>query len=164
MKIKKLFMLMSVFLLFAVTCFGEAEKIARVKTKENYIRESDRFYSQIKAKVLYDETLQVIEKKNEWLHVRYKDVDGWIHQSAVSESRKMTYKPVMLGADIDPESDKENHEVALAGKGFTPDVERKMGENDPALNYAQIDEIVNRETSPQKVGKFMKEGGLNSVK
>ncbi len=49
MNIKKLFVLIPVFLIFAATCFGEAEKIARVKTKENYIRESDRFYSQIKA-------------------------------------------------------------------------------------------------------------------
>jgi len=164
MKIKKLFVFIPVFLVFAVTCFSEAEKIARVKTKENYLRASDRFYSQVKAKVLYDETLQIIEKKNEWLHVRYKDMDGWIHQSAVSESRKMTYKPVMLGSDIDPEAEKDNHEVALAGKGFTPDVEKKMGENDPALNYAQIDEIVNKETPPQKINKFMKDGGLKYPK
>ncbi|WP_027359197.1 SH3 domain-containing protein [Desulforegula conservatrix] len=164
MNINKLFVLISVFLIFAVTCFGEAEKIARVKTKENYIRESDRFYSQIKAKVFYDETLQVIGKKNEWLNVRYKDTEGWIHQSAVSESRKMVYTPVMLGADIDPDAEKENHEVALAGKGFTPDVEKKMGENDPSLNYAQIDEIVNKETPLQKISKFMKEGGLKYPK
>lgn len=164
MNIKKLFVLIPVFLIFAVTCFGEAEKIARVKTKENYIRESDRFYSQIKAKVFYDETLRIIEKKNEWLHVRYKDTDGWIHQSAVSESRKMVYTPVMLGADIDPDAEKENHEVALAGKGFTPDVEKKMGENDPSLNYAQIDEIVNRGSAPDKVNDFMKKGGLKIPK
>jgi len=164
MKKNIIFTVVCVVLLFAAISSGEAEKIARVKTKENYIRESDRFYSRIKARVLYDETLQVIDKKNEWLHVRYKDTDGWIHQSAVQESRKMAYKPVMLGSDIDPEAEKDNHEIALAGKGFTPDVEKKMGENDPALNYAQVDEIVNRETSPEKINSFMKEGGLKFPK
>lgn len=157
---KKGLIILLAVLAFSTAVFSDTEKIARIKTKENYIRESDRFYSPIKAKVLYDETMQVIERKNDWLHVKYGDIDGWIHQSAVSESRQMKYKPVVLGAEIDPEAEKDNHEVALAGKGFTPDVEKKMGENDPALNYAQIDEIEKREIPQEKLDTFMKEGGL----
>ena len=157
---KKGLMILLAVLAFSTTVFSDTEKIARIKTKENYIRESDRFYSPIKAKVLYDETMQIIERKNEWLHVKYGDVDGWIHQSAVSESRQMKYKPVVLGAEIDPEAENDNHEVALAGKGFTPDVEKKMGENDPTLNYAQIDEIEKRDIPHEKLDAFMKEGGL----
>lgn len=161
---KILLILTSAFLLLGAAPIFAAEKTVKVKTKQNYIRESDRFYSQVKATVSYDESLQVIEEKNEWLHVRYKNIEGWIHGSAVAGAGKVKYRPVILGSDIDPEAGSETHEVALAGKGFTPEVEKKMGENDPGLNYALIDEITNRETPPQKLNDFIKDGGLKFPK
>lgn len=148
------------FLLFGAVSAPGAEKTVRVRTKQGHIRESDRFYSRVKAIASYDEVLQVLEKKNEWIHVKFKDVDGWVHSSSVSEKEKMKYTPVMLGSEIDPESGGDNHEVALAGKGFTPEVEKKMGENDPDLNYALVDEITKRETSAEKLHDFVKEGRL----
>lgn len=153
-------MFIFLFLLFGAVSASGTDKTVRVRTKQGHIRESDRFYSQVKATAGYDEILQVLDKKNEWIRVKYKDLDGWIHSSSVSEKEKMKYTPVMLGSDIDPESGGDNHEVALAGKGFTPEVEKKMGENDPDLNYALVDEITQRETSADKLHDFVKEGRL----
>ncbi len=149
------------FLIFTLTASG-AEKIAVVKTRENYIREFDRFYAPVKTKVQFEDQLQIVGTKNEWLLVRFRDVEGWIHSSAVVSSRKMAYKPVMLGSEIDPEA--EDDEVTLAGKGFNAQVEKKVGEKNPELDFARVDEIVNYDISPSEINSFIKNGGLNLPK
>lgn len=150
----------TLFLLSSVPVIHADEKTVSVKTRENYIRESGRFYSKVRAKVFFNEKLQIIDTRGEWVHVQYRDIDGWIHKSAVYEAKKMKYRPVMLDSEIDPSENDEKDEVALAGKGFTPEVEKKMGENDPGLNYALVDEIVSRDIPPEKLNRFIKEGGL----
>lgn len=162
-KMKKKIFIIMILSFFALTgLLSAAEKIAVVKTKENFIREFDRFYAPVKAKVQFEDQLQVIETKNDWLHVKFKDTEGWIHGTAVITSRKMTYKPVMLGAEIDPEA--EEDEVTLAGKGFNAQVEKKVGEKNPELNFVKVDEIVNYEVSPGEINSFIKDGGVTLPK
>lgn len=162
-KMKKKVFIIVILVFFALTgLLSAAEKIAVVKTKENFIREFDRFYAPVKVKVQFEDQLQILETKNDWLHVKFKDTDGWIHNTAVITSRKMTYKPVMLGAEIDPEA--EEDEVTLAGKGFNAQVEKKVGEKNPELNFVKVDEVVNYEVSPADINSFIKDGGLTLPK
>lgn len=163
-KMRKLYFIIGFVLFFPVFSglVSASEKIAVVKTKENYIREFDRFYAPVKAKVQFEDQLQIIETKNDWLRVRFRDVEGWIHSSAVVSSRKMAYKPVMLGSEIDPEA--EEDEVTLAGKGFNAQIEKKVGEKNPELNFAKVDEIANYDVSPAEINTFIKNGGLNLPK
>lgn len=158
-KMKRTIFAIIISLLFMNASFVfAAEKIAVVKTKENFIREFDRFYAPVKAKVKFEDQLQIIETKGDWLHVRFEGAEGWIHSSSVVSSRKMTYKPVMLGSEIDPEA--EEDEVTLAGKGFNAQVEKKVGEKNPELSFAKVDDIVNYSVSPDEINQFIKDGGL----
>jgi hypothetical protein len=51
-------------------------------------------------------------------------------------------------------------EVALAGKGFTPEIEEKYGETHPEVNYATVDEIESFTVGEDSLRKFIQEGGL----
>ena len=160
--IKRILMIGVVIFLALPALSGAAEKVAVVKTKENQIREFDRFYAPVKATVKFEDKLDVLESKGDWIKVKFGNVEGWIHNSAVVTTRKMTYKPVLLGAEIDPEA--EEDEVTLAGKGFNAQIEKKVGEKNPELNFVKVDEIVNYEISPAEVNEFIKKGELNQPK
>lgn len=157
---KTIFGICVIFLLFFVQTMAvyAAEKIAVVKTRENFIREFDRFYAPVKLKVKFEDKLKIIETKGDWLKVSFEGTEGWIHAAAVVATRQMAYKPVLLGAEIDPEA--EEDEVTLAGKGFNAQVEQKVGEKNPALNFALVDDIVNYDVSMTDINKFIKDGEL----
>jgi hypothetical protein len=52
-------------------------------------------------------------------------------------------------------------EAALAGKGFTPEIESGYRQKHPELNFAQVDRVETLRVSPGKLDACIKEGGLN---
>ncbi len=51
-------------------------------------------------------------------------------------------------------------EVALAGKGFTPEVENSYRAKHPEMNFALVDRIESFRVAPAKLQAFIKEGDL----
>jgi hypothetical protein len=54
----------------------------------------------------------------------------------------------------------KSDEVALAGKGFTPEVEAGYRQQHPEANYAQVDQVESFTVDEAKLQAFIKEGGL----
>jgi hypothetical protein len=134
-----------------------AADTVRVITRENAIRLESNFISPVKVKVRYNDPLTVRTVKGDWLLVTFKGTSGWIHKSAVTArtaSLSGSYGSRGKGASAD--------EVALAGKGFNPQVEASYKNRHPGLQFQTVDTIEHFQVPPENLQDFMRKGGLRT--
>ncbi|MGE5894193.1 MAG: hypothetical protein ACM34I_09080 [bacterium] len=139
--------------LMASPLFAET---ARVVTRENAIRESCRFFAPVKAKVRYNDAVAILSREGDWYRVRFKGTTGCIHKSALEEK-----KFSLSGLRGSKPSAASQDEVALAGKGFNPQVEKSYRGKNPDLDFRAVDLIEAYDVPDSKLMEFMKEGGLS---
>lgn len=153
---KKRLILFVLAMLITTSVLALAAETVTVITKENAIRASCRFFAPVVATVRYNDRLEVLSKEGDWYRVRFKDVEGCIHKSAVE-------KPKIALADLgigDKKSTTED-EVALAGKGFNPQVEDAYKDKNPEISFQQVDSIEAYGIPEEKQIEFIEEGELN---
>ena len=59
-----------------------------------------------------------------------------------------------------PVKETSSDEVALAGKGFTPEVESSYKQKHPEAKYGEVDQVEAQQVAPAKLQAFITEGGL----
>jgi hypothetical protein len=59
-----------------------------------------------------------------------------------------------------PVREAKSDEVALGGKGFTPEVETAYRQKNQGLNYAQVDQVEQFQVNSTQMATFAREGGL----
>jgi hypothetical protein len=59
-----------------------------------------------------------------------------------------------------PVQQTSSDEVALAGKGFTPEVESGYRAKHPEMDFAQVDKVESYKVEPATLQAFIKEGDL----
>ncbi len=102
----------------------------------------------------------LITRQGDWVQVDYQGKRGWLHKAAVGGGGpSVSGLPALLGGG--PVRQTTQDEVALAGKGFTPEVEASFRQKNPGLNYAQVDEVERFQVDPARLQAFLQEGGLN---
>ncbi len=126
-----------------------------VQVKETKLRAKPSFLGATTATLAYGALVTVIEDKGVWLHVRdAQGHDGWLHSSALGQ-KKVTMqagdKQVATGASSD--------ELALAGKGFTADVEKEY-KKETDLDYTWVDRMESWTVTPQQSEAFLAAGGI----
>lgn len=144
---------MLICLFTALPAFGETGSVI---TKENAIREDCKFFSPVKAKVQYGDSLEIDSKEGDWLRVRHGDAKGCIHKSAVEEKRFSL--PDLSGSS---KRQATSDEVALAGKGFNPQVEDSYKKKYPELDFNAVNGIEQYDVPEQDIRSFIEQGGLN---
>jgi hypothetical protein len=143
----------SFFILSGSVVFAET---ARIITKENALREQCRFFSPAKAKLQYADTVTLISKEGDWYRVSFKGTEGCIHRNAIEE--KSFSLSGMSGTE---KRSATNAEVALAGKGFNPQIEGSYRHNHPDMNFRAVDLIERYAVSETDLLEFINRGGLN---
>ena len=138
--------------LFLLTSVGFAATVS-VITQEGVIRQDKRFFAPAVIKVPYGSTLEQIGREGDWLRVSWQGKQGWIHNSAVQD-RKVS--PSSGGKAKEASRD----EVALAGKGFTPEVEKAFRDKNPKMRYDLVDKIQSTEEDEAKLQAFVQSGNL----
>lgn len=127
----------------------------RVITKENALRETCRFYAPVKSPLKNGDTLELISTEGDWYKVRFKEISGCIHKSAVETKSVSTFQG--LGSQKQGATEQE---VALAGKGFNHEVERAFQSKHPEIKYNLVDAIEKYKVDEKRVFDFIKMGGL----
>ena len=127
----------------------------QVITQEAIIRKDKRFFAPLVARVPYGELIEERERQGDWLRVSHKGAEGWLHASAVQEQ---TISLSSFSGDRAQESTKE--EVALAGKGFTPDVEKAFREKNPQMRYDLVDQVQGNKITDGRLQDFIRVGNL----
>ncbi len=141
-----------VIALSSARSFGETVKVV---TKENAIREDCRFLAAIKSRVQYADELEVTAKEGDWFKVKFRNVKGCIHKNAVTD------KAVALSDVSTKGHAASSDEVALAGKGFNPEVEKSYKSKHPELDFNAVNSIEEYKISDEPLKIFIKAGGLN---
>ncbi len=149
---------LAVFLVFfSLSDAVPAQERMSVQVREGQLREQPSFLGRVAATVEYGDRVSIRETRGPWKMVSIDDKGGWIHESA------LTSKRVVLQAgdeDVGPVADRE--ELALAGKGFSREVEEEFRAANRDLDFSRVDQM-EREwgVSVEEVSRFLREGGLN---
>ncbi len=145
-KMRKRFF-MAVMLICGAFCFARPNVFLKEKKADLY--SSYKWYGRSVAKIGYGTELVVLEENGSWLHVqmRGKDVEGWINVSKVTE-RKITTS-----------SSADAKEIALAGKGFSEEVENLYSQSGKG-DFSAVDRIERRVTDLGELDSFIAEGSL----
>jgi hypothetical protein len=143
------------FLFLAVMSSVALAASVRVITQEGVIRKDRRFFSPPVIRVPYGSVLEEKGWQAEWLLVNYRGREGWIHKSAVQEQK---FETTSLASGRAQESSQD--EIAMAGKGFTPEVEKAFREKTPNMRYDQVNKVQNFNLNEQRIQSFIRAGGL----
>ena len=145
------------FILLLVPALCLAAEPVKVKVQKASLFSQPNFLSKTVASLQFGEQLELEEVVKDWARVRYGQQRGYVHQSALT-STKVDMKSLMFSSSSS--SGASQDEVALAGKGFTPEVEKNYGKAHPEMNYALVDEIERYTVDPNYLRSFIQKGGL----
>ena len=104
--------------------------------------------------------VNVERQAGDWYKVEYQGKTGWINRQAFptpATSSKFSLGGLLTGTPVKQTS---SDEVALAGKGFTPEVESGYRAKHPEMDFAQVDKVESIKVDPATLQAFIKEGDL----
>jgi hypothetical protein len=149
---KKFWILLLLFGLMATAALAATVKVI---TQEAVIRKDKRFFASPIIRAPYGAVIQELERAGDWLRVQYQGKQGWLHMSAVQE-QKFQLSSLAGGQAQETTQD----EVALAGKGFTPEVEKAFREKNPKMRYDLVNQVQAYRVDEQRLQAFIQAGNL----
>ncbi len=130
-----------------------------VQVMKGQLRKEPSFLSPVLRNLSYSETVMVLSEKENWKEIKAnKDgATGWLHASALTAK-----KIVMNPGTEDVKKAVSSDEYALAGKGFSKEVEKGYMAKNPQLNFAWIDKMEAFSVSRENMKDFLQEGKVTS--
>lgn len=129
-----------------------------VQVQDGKLRADPSFLGKVTGSASYGDAVTVIRRQDPWFFVSTKtgQSSGWIHSSALTE------KEIILRAgDANVQKTASQREIALAGKGFNPEVENEYKKRNPNLDFEWIDRMEKIVVSDAEIGEFIKDGELS---
>jgi len=127
----------------------------QVITQDAVIRKDKRFFAPALGRAPFGASLQELGREGDWFRVSYQGKEGWIHKSALQE-QKFQFSSLAGGKAEEASRD----EVALAGKGFTPEVENAFREKNTKMRYDFVNQVQAYRVDEQRLQAFLREGNL----
>lgn len=148
------FALLGVLLL---NTMAEAQKIMTVQVREGQLRATPSHFGKITAKIFYGDGVTVLEEKGDWKRVSVADGkgQGWLHGRALTSKRT-----ILKAGRSQAGTSVSQDEIALAGKGFSEEVEKEYRKNNANLDYAWINRMETIRISPRQMENFVEDGRL----
>ena len=133
---------------------AETLKVERANTQ---LYASPNFGSTSLGTVPAGADVAVMSRSGDWVQVNYQGKTGYVHKTAFPQTSGTAVPGLLTGG---PVRETKSDEVALAGKGFTPEVEAGYRQKNPGLNYAAVDQVEQFQVNPTQLAAFAREGGL----
>ena len=153
---KKNFTIFILLILCLCSVFAKTGTKMYVKVEEAVLKESPSFWGKNGASVFYGEEVVILEEKKSWKKVQLvidSSVSGWISESSLTQK-----KIVVSGSRVSASTE----ELALAGKGFTAEIEAEY-KKQASLNYDAVDKLETNLISFDRVLDFMAAGKLEGT-
>lgn len=132
---------------------ADAQRSLSVQVKEGQMRSSPSFLGAIVAKPSYGDRVVLLEDQGNWKKVSSKGVQGWMHASA------LTMKNIVLKAGTaNVQTTATGGEIALAGKGFSEEVEKQYKSQNRNVDFTWVDRMERFAVSPEEMRAFLKQG------
>jgi SH3-like domain-containing protein len=130
-------------------------KMVSVQVRETRARGGPSFLARVVADLAYGDRLAVKEEKGDWTHVQLPSGEGWVHSSALTDK-----KVVLSSGAKDRAAATSADEVALAGKGFSAEVEKEYLSKHKELDMAWVDRMEKLRPTGEQLASFSREGEL----
>jgi len=117
------------------------------------LKSSTGFFASTTGTVKYGDDVRVLAVNGKWTQVRTsKNITGWIAGAS------LTTKRISVQGNTANASAKE---IALAGKGFSPEVESEYKRGGESVNYDAVDAMERVTVSEKDLLSFIEEGRLS---
>jgi hypothetical protein len=150
--------LITAFLFLFCVLSGSAapQKTMSVQVKEGQVRSTPSFLGAIVANASYGDRVEIIQDQGTWKKVAVRGgVQGWMHTSALTE------KTIVLKAGAgNVQTSATGSEIALAGKGFSEEIEKQYKQQNKNLDYAWVDRMEKFQVSSEQMQAFLKQGNV----
>jgi hypothetical protein len=140
--------------LAAWSAFCKPGDVLYVGVKEVKLKDGTGFFAKKTFTVYYGDAAVVIGEKGGWTQIQIQNnssVKGWISASS------MTKKKIITGNTVSATT----QELALAGKGFSPDAEKAFKSDNPQKRYDLVDQIEKNSVAEDTLQTFITNGKLN---
>ena len=117
------------------------------------LKSSTGFFASTTGTVKYTDEVKVLAVNGKWVQVRTSvgNKTGWIAYASLT-TKRMAPQGTAANASA--------KEIALAGKGFSPEVESEYKKEGGKVNYAAVDEMEKAAVSERDLLAFIEEGRL----
>ena len=134
---------------------AQSQKTMSVQVREGQLRSTPSFLGAIIAQASYGDRVEIVQDQGTWKKVAIRGVQGWMHESA------LTTKTIVLKAGAGSvQTSATGREIALAGKGFSEEVEKQYKQQNRSLDYAWVDRMEKFQVTPDQMQDFLKQGGV----
>ena len=133
-----------------------AAKEMSVQVRDGQLRNRASFLGTVVGTVAYGDRVTVNQTQAGWCEVSIAGKTGWIHESALTPK-----KVVLASGTTDARVQSVgSEEVALAGKGFSKEVEAEYKKQNAAIDYTWVDWMGQQTVSSERLVAFLKQGNL----
>ena len=142
-------------LCFVFSGLAQSPKTMSVQVREGQLRSTPSFLGKIIANPSYGDRVEIIQDQGAWKKVAVGGLQGWMHAAA------LTTKTIVLRAGAqNVRTSATGGEIALAGKGFSEEVEKQYKNLNQNLDYAWVDRMERFKVSPEQMQAFLKQGNV----
>ena len=136
---------------------AEAQKILSVQVREGQLRATPSHLGKIVAKTSYGDRVTVLGERGAWKKVSLSNgkYQGWMHSTALT-SKKIVLKAGQANVGTSVTRD----EIALAGNGFSEEVEAQYRKTNKNLDYTWINRMEAMKVSSGQIEDFITGGHL----
>lgn len=144
------------FLVLTVALAVAASSLLSVQVRDARLRAKPSALGATLATLAYGSSVTKLQVKGDWYQVKDgAGHTGWLHVSAVT-----TKKIVMKSGTGTVASHTSGEEVALAGKGFNPQVESEYRKENPAADFRAVDAMEAVRVTAEEMTAFASKGGV----
>ncbi|MBP5322021.1 MAG: SH3 domain-containing protein [Kiritimatiellae bacterium] len=128
----------------------------QVQVENAQVREKPSYMGKVIGTLPYGTEITPASTQGAWTQVKLTNGQfAWINSSALT-SKRITIRA--NGAAVNQTASASD--LALAGKGFNQSVENEFKRQNPKLNFAAVDQMEKRTTTPAQIQQFIQQGGL----
>ena len=126
-----------------------------VQVRDGQLRNRGSFLGTVVGTVAYGDRVTVNQTQAGWCEVSIAGKTGWIHESALTPK-----KVVLASGTADARAGASGEEVALAGKGFSKEVEAEYKKQNKNVDYTWVDWMGQQTVATERLIAFLKQGNL----
>jgi len=146
---KRLLVLLVVALCAGSAVFAQADRSTRyVAVQTAAVKDSAGFFAKDLGSLSLGDAVRLLNEDGKWSQVQAGSLTGWVTSSSLSARRVVASNTAVTA-----------NEVAMAGKGFSPDMELEYKKN--GLDYSMVDSMEKINVPANDLLRFITEGRLS---
>jgi uncharacterized protein YgiM (DUF1202 family) len=146
---KRIFLIVTITLCVGPLLFSQASRNTRyVSVQTTPLKDGAGFFAKELGNLSLGTEVTVVREDGKWTQVRAGNASGWVASASLSARRVVTSNANVSAS-----------EVALAGKGFSPDMEIEYRKN--GLDYSEVDRMEKLIIPAGDLLQFINEGRLS---